>query len=835
MRVVQNLDQAAWNICAHVHVPSGASIPIESASDWSWEPVSIPTDVLTHLTRIGRIADPRIGTNDLECRWVEELDWVFRAQFEADPGLLATDFGTVLVLDQIDCWGEVFLNRTHVGSVENFFREHRLTVDEKLIAGQNELIIYLRSAKIVNEALERVHGVLPSGFDTPRVHARRVQCWTGWDWAARLSSAGVLGVPSLETVEPFSLESPFAYVRELAPVQPGAERADFAVVVGQVDIVTRRKGKGQLTGEILDPEGRVVARAQVPVNLGLGRAKSRLSFRLKDAPLWWPSAMGPRHFHTIRFLLSGEDRFSVTFSAESSVNFGVRTVLIRKQKDAAGESFIPVVNGNPVFARGANWIPVSMLPGEIRDGDYLRLLGLAASTGMNCIRVWGGGMYEKSVFYETCDRLGLLVWQDFMFACAAYPVYREFLDEVELEGDYQVRRLRNHPCLLLWCGNNENEWLHQLGVLRLAEERRIIGETIWSSLLADTVTEQDPSRPYHQSSPFGRDRGDYNDQGSGDRHHWDVWAHWRTGDCYLSDRGRFLSEFGMQGFPDAECIRGFAGDADSLFAPVLVHHQKMIQGQERIMRYVSEMLPVPDTFAGWIGASRAMQAEVLRRAVEHWRRRKFDTAGALIWMLNDAYPALSWSLLDHRAVPKPAFEAARRFFAPTLLSVFLQAGGQEVGAFQPVEAVASAPPADHPVSGGTDDAAPQPPADSRRVGIMWINDTPHALSGTLFVEGLASDGTPLGRIERPFAAPPNLRSERVELSLADLGIRDIRRDRVRACIAPDDPTSLALENIRESIRSALARVLGENGNLPPVDFSPALTAETNLVERRELV
>lgn len=830
---VFDLGEARWEVCAHAHRPLSKEIPVSCANEWEWLSVELPVDILSFLKQSGRIGDPFVGRNDLACRWVEELDWAFRTRFDMAPDQPLTP-EICLVLREIDCWGEVFLNTRHIGTTRNQFREYRFSLGEFLRPSDNELVIYLRSAKRVSEVLERVHGQLPALFDSSRVHARRCQCLTGWDWTARLSSAGILQTPQLEMESFFSLEVPFAYVREQAEVEPGAPTADWAVVVAQVDIVAQRRAKARLVGEILDPEGTVLERSEVPLNITAGRATSRLSFRLRDAQLWWPLGFGEQPQYSVRFFLSGEDRAGSSFCAQTQSRFGVRTVALLRKKDAAGESFVPTVNGISIFCRGANWIPLSMLPSQVTSDDYQQMVYAAASAGMNCLRVWGGGIYEKDLFYKLCDELGILVWQDFMFACAAYPVYRDFLDEVEAEAIYQIQRLRNHPCLLLWCGNNENEWIHQSGGLRKGEEKRVIGEQIWSSLLKDRVEELDPSRYYQQSSPFGRRRDDLNDPTSGDRHAWQVWGEWHSPQSYLVDPGRFITEFGLQALPLLTSIKQFAPEANDMNDGELLHHQRVADGQERLVRYAAQLFAVPKRFEDWVDATQRTQAELLRRAVEHWRRRRFDTAGTLIWQFNDAYSAISWSMIDYFRRPKRSYELARHFFAPICLSVALLEDAMEVGSFSPLSDQANMP-AETPVPVSAPDEAPlfgAVPGAVRELEVVLINDTSLALSGRLIITSHHAQGQELTSRDYELQILPNAKSEAIRLSLEVLEITDICAQFVRARFEPDELSLAGIETLEKTIERQMptteANAAQGTAQLPVLQLG--FTADVMLVE-----
>ena len=627
---------------------------------------------------------------------------------------------------------------------------------------------------------------------------------------------------------------PFAYTRELTGVHLGAAAAESAWVVAQVEVVAQQRGSGRLTVEIAGPDGTVAARHEADITISPGRAVHRVSLRLSAPALWWPIGFGDRAFHHARFDLQASERGSgKAHEAAAHQCFAVRTVEIQCKKDSVGESFVPVVNGISVFCRGANWIPVSMLPGMADEGDYARLLGAAAAGGMNMLRVWGGGIYERPVFYDLCDRLGILVWQDFMFACAAYPTYREFLEEVEAEAEYQVKRLRNHPSVALWCGNNENEWLHQTGGLRKGQEKRIIGEQIWSTLLRDIVEEFDPSRAYHQSSPFGHNRADANDQETGDRHHWDTWGGWAPPEAYLRDNGRFISEFGFQSFPCRESVALFAPEATSIDSSNLAHHEFDPSGIDKIVRYGFRFYGFPRTLDEWIDLSQRMQADLVGRAVEHWRRRKFDTAGALVWQLNDSFPAASWSLIDHYGRPKRVFEASRRFFAPLLLTVVPLRDGKDVWAF----------PALDPSAGFR--SVPEFAADCidatlatvhyhDELSAVLVNDAPFPVVGTVRFT-VVSQGAVRGAGEAAVRAGANAKSTEIRLNLETLEIGDYSKAMVRCQFEPDADTAKRLSEFERNWDDGTKAAIGIYGPVyaaaaPTPRFADGLCAETLLVE-----
>jgi beta-mannosidase len=364
----------------------------------------------------------------------------------------------------------------------------------------------------------------------------------------------------------------------------------------------------------------------------------------------------------------------------------VRTVALDQDPDPEepGTRFFRfVLNGVPLFARGANWIPADTSVGDLPAERYERLIGDARDANMNMLRVWGGGIYEHDLFYDLCDRLGLLVWQDFMFACAIYPE-QELADEVELEARYQVARLRDRPCLALWCGNNENQWIHDQTFPERGGER-VPGSLFYDELLPRVVAELDGRTPYWPGSPYGGD--DHNDRAQGDVHNWEVWhgnsprrfgEPGRKGEPtpksvsfrrYAEDAGRFISEFGVLSAPDRETLRRCI-PADQLWhhSPAMDHHTKDTP-KDKVDMLLQSVTGVADDLDEFVDFSQIAQAEAMKFGLEHFRRRTPHCSGTLIWQLNDVWPGLSWALLDHHGFGKAAYWFVRRAYAPVLASV----------------------------------------------------------------------------------------------------------------------------------------------------------------------
>ncbi|HXX63492.1 MAG TPA: glycoside hydrolase family 2 protein, partial [Bacteroidota bacterium] len=351
-------------------------------------------------------------------------------------------------------------------------------------------------------------------------------------------------------------------------------------------------------------------------------------------------------------------------------------VRLLQEKDASGRSFVVEVNGRKMFAKGADWIPSDSFIPRTPLATYNRLLRMAKDAHMNMIRVWGGGFYENDTFYDLCDRFGLMVWQDFMFACGEYPETRSFLKDVEGEAVKAVRRLRNHPSIVVWCGNNECEWLYCTENPGKTPED-MSGARIFRDLLKDVVRREDGTRPYWRSSPFGQ--GPPNSESNGNHHQWGVWSFWKDYPEYEKDNARFVTEFGFQGPASLKTIREVTVESDRrVQSAVLEHHNKQVEGPERLLRFLVAHYRLPATLEDFVYTGQLLQGEALKCAVEHWRRRKYKTAGALFWQLNDCWPVISWSVIDSKLRPKAAYYYSRRFYAPLLVSFRKSESGLEL-------------------------------------------------------------------------------------------------------------------------------------------------------------
>lgn len=596
-------------------------------------PARVPGCIHTDLRRNDLIPDPFWGGNELELQWVEEADWTYSLRFEASPDLLR-EASIDLVAEGLDTLAAVTLNDQEIARTEDMFVGYRWNVKPCLRPGENDLKIHFASP--LPYIRERLKNHFVSECNDPvggSATIRKQPCSFGWDWGPRFVTCGIY--------QPIRLEG------------YSAPRLDFVrVEQNHRDGVVRIK---------LQVEQAI--RSRLLLN-GALVAEGSNELTVRDARLWWPNGHGEQPLYEL-----------VVENSAGAVwrrRIGLRSVELRRRPDEFGESFEFVVNGRPIFAKGANWIPQNSFVSEYSRERYDDLLTSAADAHMNMLRVWGGGIYEMDEFYDLCDEKGILIWQDFMFACALYPADEQFFALVRAEAQHQVKRLQHRACLSLWCGNNELEQQHQQ--LNESAKLREDYERIFYKLLPETCEQFDGTRTYWPSSPHNPDgyRQGHNNENRGDAHFWDVWHARKPVKNYEKTKFRFVSEFGMQAYPHPEIARTFCPEEElNVFAPAMENHQKNAAGNQIIFDYVSRLYRFPKDYASLAYLSQLNQAHCIKTAVEHFRRSMPRTMGALYWQLNDCWPVASWSGLEFDGRWRALHYAARRFFAPALISAYV--------------------------------------------------------------------------------------------------------------------------------------------------------------------
>ncbi|MCA9973140.1 MAG: glycoside hydrolase family 2 protein [Anaerolineales bacterium] len=624
----------------------------------TWLPATVPGGVHTDLLALGRIPDPFVGDNETHVQWVAETDWEYRCRFDVTPELLAQPRAW-LVCDGLDTLAAVTLNGRLLAHTDNMFRQYRWDVKALLQPESNTLHVAFASPvqyATQKQAVREMPGVsqaIPGG-----PYLRKAPCQFGWDWGPQLPPIGIWKDIRLEA----------GSVR-LADVHLRQTHAN-----GQVTLSAALTLDGQtndpLTAHlhVTAPDGETIT-AKTPIhNSQLTIYHSQLT--IPHPHLWWPNGYGPQPLYHVRVTLHQGD----ALLDERRYQLGLRTIELRQEADAWGRSFEFVVNGTPIFAKGANWIPADSFPTRISD-DYLEaLIRGAADTHQNMLRVWGGGFFEEERFYDLCDRYGILVWQDYIFSCSVYPLDDpDFLENIRVEVAENVRRLRHRASLALWCGNNEMEWgwvdwgwtRPDLADMKTAYDR------FFHHTLAEWSAQHDPDTPYWPSSPSSDTPfANPNGQQQGDAHYWDVWHGRKPFTAYRDQFPRFMSEFGFQALPPLATIRTFADEADwNMTSYVMEQHQKNASGNSLMVGQMLDTFRLPKDFPSLVYLSMVLQAEGIRYGVEHWRRHRDRVAGTLYWQLNDCWPVASWSSLDYFGRWKALHYAARRFYAPVLLSI----------------------------------------------------------------------------------------------------------------------------------------------------------------------
>lgn len=630
------------------HNSCNADLP-EIYNTERWLEGTVPGTVHTDLMNNSVIPDPYHRMNENKVQWTDAVRWEYVREFTVDESLLKHKH-IEMIAEGLDTFATVYINDKEVGKTDNMFTEFRFDIKPYLIAGKNLIRILFDSPELVAENLEKENGKLTVALEPRRVYVRKAQYSFGWDWGPKLTTSGIWKPIRIEAYSELRLAHPFIKVTSLTDDRAVCD-CTVEVTNGSTDgyqLYVDIKGENFKIEQELQPDGNIFSSELV----------------VTDPALWWPNGYGAQPLYKASFRLIKNG----TPVDEVSTIFGIRTVRLIRDDDTEGENFILEVNGEKIFCKGANWIPADNFIPRIPDDRYEQLITMAKDAHMNMVRVWGGGIYENKKFYELCDSLGLMIWQDFMFACGEYPEEEWFMKNVEKEANHIIKLLRNHPAIVLWCGNNECEYLFcNEYPEKHPDEMR--GTPIFRDLLSDICNRLDDSRPYWRSSPFGSN-GHPNDQTNGNHHQWEVWSNWKDYGEYSSIYARFVTEFGFQSPANRKTFDDVTETSDRDFnSPVMIHHNKQVKGTERLIYFQEEYYNSTKDFETFIYQGQLLQSDALTLAVEHWRRRKFDTAGAIFWQLNDCWPVSSWSVIDSALRPKASYYAAKRFFAPVLLSV----------------------------------------------------------------------------------------------------------------------------------------------------------------------
>lgn len=648
-------------------IPINSGWQFRETNKTEWHPATVPGSVHTDLLTNQIIDDPFYRDNEEKQQWIGKTDWEYRTTFKVAQQTLDHK-NLELVFEGLDTYADVYLNEKLLLKADNMFRTWRVNCTGELKPGDNTLRISFRSP--INEVLPlmaKMSYQLPAGNDQGEKtspHTRKAPYQFGWDWGPRFVTSGIWRPVSLEAWDSARVTDFYVAQNQVSKEQ--------ASLTAQLDIDSAIATDAEL---IIEDVGHKIVAAKRTVKLAPGPNHFTLDFVISKPALWWPNGLGDHPIYSFKSRLMIRNQLT----DQASVRTGLRSLEVRRESDSWGQSFTFIINGVPVFAKGANWIPADSFPTRITTEKYRWLLKSAADANMNMLRVWGGGIYETDDFYNTCDELGILVWQDFMFACSMYPGNQEFLDNVRAEAEDNVRRLRNHPSIALWSGNNEIEgaWFNWGWKQSLPSSVWDDYQKIFDGVLKDVCAALDPTRLYWPSSPHGGLPDDPNSLKSGDTHSWKVWHFAAPFTDYQKEFPRFMSEYGFQSFPQIETVESYAlANEREIQSPVMMAHQRHPRGNQLIKEYMLREYPEPKDFESFLYVSQVLQAEGIKVGAEHLRRIMPRNMGSLYWQLDDCWPVASWSSIDYFGRWKALQYYAKRFYSPVLLSPHLE--GQDL-------------------------------------------------------------------------------------------------------------------------------------------------------------
>ena len=622
-------------------------------------PATIPGSVHTDLFENNLIPDPFKGKVEPDLQWISTLNWIYEKDF-TKPGNLSPNHQIEIVFNGLDTYADVYLNDSLIISANNMFVSWKANISISQLKQNNKLKVILKSTiKEEKKIYSQLPYELPEGS---RACTRKAAYHYGWDWGPRYITAGIWQDIELNIWETAKIENTSYKIEKLD--------SSIAVINAIVKINSTENFKGEIKYSSANQSLKYLFN-DVDIKKGLHYYHFKIEF---DNPkLWWTHNLGKPYLYNFKIDLKQDNQILDT----KDINIGLRKIELVQEKDAMGKSFYFKLNGIPVFMKGANYIPQSSFPGYVKDEHYKKIICDVKSANMNMLRVWGGGIYEKDIFYDLCDPEGILIWQDLMFANNMFPGDSLFIENVKKEALYQVERLSKHPSIALWCGNNEiDEAWHNWGWS--TNYTKVDSAEMWNNylrifheILPGIVKKISPDISYTSSSPmFGR--GNPKSSFEGDNHYWYVWHDAYDFDWYNKVTGRFMSEFGFQSFPILETIEYFdSSKSKNISSEIILAHQKHFRGNYLINHYMKNYYPVPDDFNDFVYISQLLQAEGIRTGILAQRRAKPFCMGSLYWQLNDCWPAVSWSGIDYTGNWKALHYFVKQDFQNIIINPYL--------------------------------------------------------------------------------------------------------------------------------------------------------------------
>lgn len=646
------------NLCFAQNTPLP---PIQIHDNWefkqanksTWKKASVPGVVHTDLLANGDIPDPFYRNNEEKVQWIEQEDWEYQTTFDVPAEYFEKEH-IELTFKGLDTYADVYLNKQKILSADNMFCSWEVDVKEYLKSQKNKLEIYFHSP--IKKALPQYKALpyeLPAGNDAAdekvSVFTRKAPYHYGWDWSPRLVTSGIWRPIELNAWNEIKLTDFYIEQQELTK-EKATLKAFFTIEADGAQTVFLKIQRGN--------HGRVYPWTRIDtvnqeINLKKGIQTYQLDFEINKPQLWWTNGLGRANLYEIQGQIL--DKKQENILAEQSNKIGLRTIELVQEKDSIGTSYYFKLNGMPVFMKGANYVPASNFLPSVTYERYYEIIRSAVDANMNMLRVWGGGIYENDEFYDLCDKHGILVWQDFMFACSMYPGDEAFFKNVEKEVEQNVQRLRQHPSIALWCGNNEMEvawhnwgWQKQFGYS--PEDSTEIRQNylhLFEKLIPETLAKYDSIRPYVPTSPLSN-WGTAENFNHSSMHYWGVWHGEEPFSEFKNNVGRFNSEYGFQSFPDLKNIESFTLPKDrKLSSEVLQKRQKSYKGNRLLFDYIERLYNPPKDFEDFLYLNQLTQAEGIKYAIEQHRKKRPHCMGSLYWQLNDCWPAISWSSTDY--------------------------------------------------------------------------------------------------------------------------------------------------------------------------------------------
>ncbi len=627
---------------------------LSEAENLNWQLAEVPGTVQADLLRLGKIPDPFQKNNEDSIQWISTKKWLYKKHFSISEETLKRT-KHFMNFEGLDTYAEVFLNDSLILSANNAFRSWEVDLSD-ILKAENELLVIFKSPDSIEKSeTEKLDYELPGGS---RVFTRKPQYQYGWDWAPKIKTVGIWKNVSLINYDVARLKDIFLETKSITDTLAEIE-AKFEIETWKEEEITL-KITNKNTSETFSSTFKTKE----------GESQYQIPFNIKNPKLWWTHNLGDPFLYDIQVELIHNGNVLESYSKK----LGIRSIELITEKDSIGESFYFKLNGKPVYMKGANYVPQQMLEAKIDQEKYIKLIDEVVSANMNMLRVWGGGIYEDNFFYQLCDAKGILVWQDFMFACAMYPGDAKFLENVKQEAIQNIKRLRGHPSIALWCGNNENSegwqrWGWQ-DDKTAAQKQEIWANyyAVFNHILPRAVDSLSPNISYWESSPkYGR--GDKRYQFEGDAHDWWVWHDGYPFEHFEKEVPRFMSEFGFQSFPSFETVKYATGrDSVSLNDPLFTNHQKHSRGFQIIEDYMARDFPIPQNAEDYIYISQLLQAYGITKGIHAHRRAKPYNMGTLYWQLNDCWPSISWASIDYLGNWKALHYQAKKAFENVLIS-----------------------------------------------------------------------------------------------------------------------------------------------------------------------